>query len=163
MGKHMDHCTGTLDVDDEKDAKDYMKDTHCPEVSHKETTLSFMLERGWITHEEYNSSLSSAKPKKVEVKAPKMKVTSWDEQYLKRVVIPQRVKGCTIQHVNKYATQAWTGKYPGATPFGSRTRSYDDTDAKSSNAMARHCVEWLWQEHRKATGAECHWDLGDYL
>ena len=34
MGKHMDNCTGTLDVDDEKDMKDYVKDTHCPEVSH---------------------------------------------------------------------------------------------------------------------------------
>ena len=43
-----------------KDAKDDMKDTHCPEVSHKETTLSFMLERNWITQEEYNSSLPSA-------------------------------------------------------------------------------------------------------
>ena len=51
MGKHMDHCTGAVDVDDEKDAKKYMTETHCPEVSMKENSLSFMLERKWITLE----------------------------------------------------------------------------------------------------------------
>ena len=157
----MDHCTGTLDVDDEKDAKKYMTETHCQKVPMEENTLSFMLERKWITQEEYNSSLPSAKQKKVEVKAKKTKVTSWEEMYLKKVVIPQKVKGCTIQHVNNPTTQAWTGKYPGAKPCGSRTRSY--TDAKSSKAMARHCVEWIWQEHRKAIGVECPWDFGDDL
>ena len=58
MGKHMDHCTGTLGVDDEKDAKKYMTET-CQEVSMKECTLSFMLERKWITQEEYDKSLPS--------------------------------------------------------------------------------------------------------
>ena len=45
MGKHMDHCTGSLDVDDEKDAKKYMTEKHCQEVSMKENSLSSMLER----------------------------------------------------------------------------------------------------------------------
>ena len=60
MGKHMDHCTGTLDVDDEKDAKKNMTET-CQEVSMQESTLSVMLERKWITHEEYDKSLPSPK------------------------------------------------------------------------------------------------------
>ena len=49
MGKHMDHCTGTLDVDDEKGAKKYMTETHCQDVSMQENTLSFIRERKWIT------------------------------------------------------------------------------------------------------------------
>ena len=60
MGKHMDHCTGTLDVDDEKGAKAYMTET-CQEVSMKESTLSFMLERKWITQEEYVVALPFVK------------------------------------------------------------------------------------------------------
>ena len=57
----MDHCTGTLDVDDEKDAKKYMTETHCQVVSMQENTLSFMLERKLITQEEYADALPSAK------------------------------------------------------------------------------------------------------
>ena len=60
MGKHMDHCTGTLDVDDEKGAKKYMTDT-CQYVSMQESTLSFMLERKWTTQEEYANALPSPK------------------------------------------------------------------------------------------------------
>jgi len=71
----------------------------------------------------------------------KNEVESWEgEMYLKKVVIPQ-LKGCTIQHVNNDEVQAWTVKYPGATPYGIRTRSY--TDAEPSEASARHCVEWV--------------------
>ena len=49
MSNHMDHCIGTLDVDDEKDAKKYMTETHCQDVSMQENTLSFIRGRKWIT------------------------------------------------------------------------------------------------------------------
>ena len=61
---------------------------------------------------------------------------------------------------NHLKVQAWTVKYPGATPSASRTRSY--TDADSSKTSARHCVEWVWQQHRKTDpSVECPWDVGD--
>jgi len=84
MGKNMDHCTGTLDVDDEKDAKAYMTET-CQEVSMKEGTLSFMLERKWITQEEYADALPSPKGGDKATKTEKIKVESWDVRYLKKV------------------------------------------------------------------------------
>ena len=91
-------------------------------------------------------------------KAEKKKVDSWDGYYLK-TVIPQ-VTGCTIQHVNSLKKQAWTVEYPDAKPHGSRTRSY--IDEATSKAAARHCVEWAWQQHRKANPSEeCPWDFGD--
>ena len=117
-----------------------------------------MLERKWITQEEYDKSLPSPKGDEKATKAKKKKVESWDVLYLK-TVIPQ-MKGCTIQHVNSLETKAWTVKYIGAKPCESRTRSYKD--AESSKSMARHCVEWTWQQHRKANPSEeCPWDLGD--
>ena len=79
--------------------------------------------------------------------------------HLKKVVMPQ-LKGCTIQHVNNGKVQPCTVKYPSATPYGSKTRSY--TDAEPSKASARHCVEWVWQQHRKANPSEeCPWNFGD--
>ena len=49
MGKHMGHCAGAVDVDDEKDAKKYMTETHCQDVSMQENTLSFIRGRKLIT------------------------------------------------------------------------------------------------------------------
>ena len=96
-----------------------------------------------------------AKIRKIET----IKVESWDEKYSETVVIPH-LKGCTIQHVNNLHVQAVTVKYPGATPHQGRTKSY--TDAESSKASARHCAEWVWQQHRKADlSVECPWDFGD--
>ena len=124
----------------------------------KESTLSFMLERKWITQEEYDKSLPSPKGDEKATKAKKKKVESWEVLYLK-TVIPQ-MKGCTIQHVHSLKKQAWTAEYPDAKPHGIRTRSY--TDADSMKSMARHCVEWTWQQHRKANPSKvCPWDFGD--
>ena len=83
MGKHMDHCTGAVDVDDEKDAKKYRAET-CQDVSMQESTLSFMLERKWTTQEEYANALPSPKGGDKATKAGNIKVKSWDVMYLKK-------------------------------------------------------------------------------
>ena len=47
-----------------------------------------------------------------------------------------------------------------AFPHQSSTRSY--TTPESSKACARHCVEWLWQQHQnKHPSVQCPLDLGD--
>ena len=76
MGKHMDHCTGAVDVDDEKDAKKYRAET-CQDVSMQESTLSFMLKRKWTTQEEYANALPSPKGGDKATKAENIKVESW--------------------------------------------------------------------------------------
>ena len=76
LGNNMYHCTGTLDADDEKDAKKYMTETHCQVVSMQENALAVVLERKWITLDAYNDALPSAEGRAKTKKAEKPKVES---------------------------------------------------------------------------------------
>ena len=91
----------------------------------------------------------------------------WDEQYLKRNVIP-KVMGCTIHQsrvntssnypFSDWTVTVWSVKYPGATPYEEHKRwCYD---AASSLAAARHVVEWLWFQLKLAhPDVACPWDV----
>jgi len=99
--------------------------------------------------------------------ADMVKQKFWDEQYLKRNVIP-KVMGCTIHQsrvntssnypFSDWTVTVWSVKYPGATPYEEHKRwCYD---AASSLAAARHVVEWLWFQLKLAhPDVACSWDV----
>ena len=71
-----------------------------------------------------------------------------------RKLLPQGVKGCTIQ--KWVERRAWVAFYPDVTP-ASRHRTWGKYFTE--NAVLKHCLRWAWAHHTKRAKEVCPYNL----
>ena len=90
--------------------------------------------------------------------APRRKLDKEEEDWVRDNALPE-VKGCTITHVIGPSKMKWTAKYP---KCGSKSRDYGDGVFgvnRTCQGTLHHVLDWVWKQHKDATGAVCPWDF----
>ena len=71
-----------------------------------------------------------------------------------------------ITHIITGGHPGWKGYYGEQKHLGyagtSRARNYDGAGAakdRTSITACNHCMQWIWDAHKRQTGEECPWDF----
>lgn len=117
------------------------------------------VEKDVADHDAQTEKIAKTVSKKAKAKAsPPLQTIvghAWT-QVVASAFLPVGIPGCSLAKSTVWDLR-WRGHYPrGSPPYGT---SLTYVDGVSERASLFHCLRWIWDEHRKATGARCPYDL----